>query len=750
MEVRVQRSLSELAAPLRDVSRWNRLLSLPSDRRSGYLSFVEPACAVRDALSSGERVALREPVLALRDDWSSAAPGLLGAEEAARRLRRLDDLARDIDEETGVSPLMLGLGLVLWRDGERVRVAPLMLCPVVLDGLPEAPSLRRAGVPVGNPVLFDRLGIDPDRLRPDPLTWTAEDLAGHGVVSVTPVAVLGLFDVVRYRQWQRLDARRDPRLVRDPRILGLLSGGREGSWRQLAEPTSAGATRMVASLDRSQELVVQASRAGLDLVVQGGPGTGKTQAIVHILGNALRDGRTVLFLSGRQSAFRSARERLKRFVPEACWLALYGPECSTSVVAGRLGVAPGETVLDTARRATRRPPLVMATPTSYAAHLPADWIFDLLVVDEASLVPLAEALPAVAACRQIVICGDSQQMQKDPPLWVLFDPDNPYVPAPTLLDAAEAAGAPRTRLTHHYRSLHPTLMHYTNRMFHRGLMRMSVSPVADRERGLRLVTLDGTFDGRALTNAAEAEAVIDELARHVATGSTASVGVIAMTMQQRDLIRRRIAERGLDLEPVSRTAPVLVADYNGVQGEERDVILISLTFGRRPGNGAWPTSYGALSLPGGEKRLAVIMSRARERMVVFASFPAESIDASLAAGHSALLTYLMSAARQHEDDPRPYKGVLSGVLDRNSWQGFDLGNAIKVVSGRTGRTLAAIYVTGVIDALTERSEIAQYRNAGWLVLEVDIAEAEAAAADDKHLAALCSRLWRQQRTPVAT
>ncbi|GAA0278878.1 hypothetical protein LNAOJCKE_2275 [Methylorubrum aminovorans] len=314
----VQRSLEELAAPLRDVSRWNRLLSLPSDRRSGYLGFAESARSVRDALSRSKRVAFSEPVLTLRNDWSSAEPGTLDADEALRRMVRLDGLARDIDEETGVSPLMLGLGLVLWRDGERVRIAPLMLCPVILDGVPEGPGLRRAGVPVANPVLLDRLEIDPACLPSDPLTWRAEDLAGHGVVSVSPVAVLGIFDVVRYRQWERLDARRDPRLAKDPRVQALLTGEGAGVWSGAAKRALSREARMATSLDRSQAVVLEASRQGSDLAVQAGPGTGKTQTIVHILGNAVRDRRTVLFLSGRQSAFRSALARLDGLLSYGC------------------------------------------------------------------------------------------------------------------------------------------------------------------------------------------------------------------------------------------------------------------------------------------------------------------------------------------------------------------------------------------------------------------------------------------------
>ncbi len=310
-------SLEALAAPLRDLGRTNRLVALPSDRRSGYVSFAAPARSVWERLSRGDRVSFSDPVLAARRDWSDPHPCVLEPGDVGSRLVRLDGLARDMAEESGVSPLMLGLGLVAWRDGEAVRLAPLALCPVVLDGVPGDPGLRGLGVPVVNPVILDRLEIDPRALPSDPLAWDRADLARFGVVDVVPVAVLGLFDLAAYRQWQRVSGREGARLERDARVTRLLSRGRSGTWSS----GGRGLTRdpaLTVSLDRSQALVVRASRRGLDVAVEGGPGTGKTQTIAHVLGNALRDRRTVLFLSGRVSAFRAvlagwrARRRRRR------------------------------------------------------------------------------------------------------------------------------------------------------------------------------------------------------------------------------------------------------------------------------------------------------------------------------------------------------------------------------------------------------------------------------------------------------
>lgn len=747
-----QPRLEALAAPLRDLSRWNRLLSMPSDRRSGYLTFSEPVPAVWNALSSGAAIALGDAGLGVRDDWSNPTPVALDRAIVEQRLVRLDALSSDLAEETGISPLSLALGIVLWRDGERVRAAPLMHCPAMLEGEPGAWTLRRFGAPVLNPLLVDRLGIDVSRLLADPLMWRAADLAVYGVIEIAPVAVLGLFDLARYRLWQRVTSGVER------------SGPGAGAVRRLlAEPTGEPwpqklirrrmrrgkrSERLVSLLDRSQMMILLASRRGVNVVVEGGPGSGKTQAIVHIIGNAFRDRRTVLFLSGRQSAFRAVKERLWAKMTATAILDLCDTGWEPRLLVERIGVQPGETIQETLAKAGSRQTIVMATPASLAMHLPRGWSFDLLVVDEASLIPLVEALPAVAACRQLVICGDSQQMQRDPPLHVLFDRQAPHVPMPSLHDVALEAGLPVMRLNFHYRSRHPTLMHYTNRIFYDGRLRMSPGPDPDRELGFRAARIDGTFAWGTMTNAAEAEAVVDALARHVESGSEASVAIIALTMQQRDLIRRRIAERGVDCARISERESLLVADYNGVQGKERDVVFVSLTFGPATEGGAWPTSYGALSLPGGEKRLDVMMTRSRERTLVMTSFPRESIRVGLCLAHENLRAYLECLARPDRDEAMRYEGPLEAILQRSSFRGAKFGNAVGVIDTRTERYVAAIYLTGLTHPLIERSEIAQYENSGWLVIEMAAEAVERSVADLDLRGELAQQVWQACRPKI--
>ncbi|AYO84701.1 DUF4011 domain-containing protein [Methylobacterium brachiatum] len=742
------RALQELVLPLRDVSRWNRALFLPRDTNTGYLSFGHPARVVLESLSGIECVPFSDPRLVVREDWLGEERSALPTDQVEARLRRLEGLITDATDENGVSPLYLALGLAVWDHGDPAVkgavVAPLMFCPVVLEGMPDTRTLRRVGVPFVNPLLADRLGIDVSALSSDPLDWRAEDLAGYGVSKIASFAVLGLFDIARYRLWRRLDVRQDPDLIRHPHVLRLLAGDVD-PWPQATMREPRTPTMMSKAMDRAQAEGIDLSRCGANFAIQGGPGTGKTHVIAHILGNAAKDGRTVLLLSGRASAFRAVLSRLAGTGVESACLSVFGAECEPQRVADRLGVEPGQRVVETLDRLTSMPAIVMATPRSYAMHVPADWAFDLLVVDEASLVPLAEGLPALAACDQVVICGDSQQMQKDVPLYEMFSLERPWVPQPTLLDAAVDASLPVLTLMHHYRSRHPALMHIANWISYDAVMRISPTPFPDRPSPFSCRQVAGSFDWETLTNAVEAEAIVDEIARHIASGSTASVGVIAMTMQQRDLIRRRIAEREFDLSTITGGESLLVADFNSIQGEERDVILVGMTFGPRPGETAWPTSYGALSLPGGEKRLNVIMTRSRERMLLLTSFPKESIDAARAIAHSNLFSFMLNAERAYRDDPLPHDGVLAEVFHENAWQALSLGSVVGAFDRDTRRFLMAIYVTGDLDDLTERSEMAQLRNSGWRIEAMSRDELAALADDWAGRLELARRLRWQYR-----
>jgi hypothetical protein len=721
--------LPDLAALYSSAERGNRLLEMKPDARTGYLSFAYPADVVRAELASGETVRLGAGHLQVQAEWCGTDLIPLDPDLSLARAARLSRLARETAENTGLSALTIAYGIAFYGPGDLKLAAPLAVCPVALSHDGEAFYLRRTGIPEWNKELLAVLGVDDASLPIDPLAWEPTAHKAAGIDTILPIATLGIFDLARHRHGRRLDPRQDRDLLEHPQVRRLLEGRTEPVWPQQPWRMVTTPTQMTASLDRSQADVVDASREGLSFVVEGGPGTGKTQTISHILINAAADGRSVLFLTGRLSAFRSALTRLGS-VADDC-LQLYGVDCDPARIAAWCGTELGSTVRETLEciDADAHPCVVMATPATYVTHVPPEWGFDLLVVDEASLIPLASALPALAACTQIIICGDPNQMQRDPQPWVLFDREKPYVQPATLIDAAIAAGMPKATLTHHYRSRHPRLMHVSNRLSYGGRMWMCPSPSTDHNLGFFASRVDGTFDRKAMTNFVEAKAIVEEIERYTATGGRGSIGVITMTQQQRDLVRGLVTGRGLDCGKGAEGEELLIADYNGVQGEERDVILISMTFGRRPGEGAWPMSFGAISMPGGEKRLNVIMTRARERMVLFTSFPKEAVEPSRCAGHANLYTYMLAAERAYCDEGEPWHdGIVSSHVS-GQYEAMLFGNAIGLRKPKTDHFVAVLYITGRTDELTERSEIAQYRKLGWILVELSQDELTAAHQD---------------------
>lgn len=735
--------LLRLAASYQQTQKGNRLLDLPPDARTGYISFALQADIVRASLASGETMPLGEAHLQAREDWCEKTPTLLHRDAILGRAGRLYGLANQTMEDTGLSALTLVYGIAFYEQGDHKYAAPLSLCSAKLTENEGGYLLRRTDVPEWNEDLLAVLGLSQTDLPVDPLAWDDIDYRALGIAAILPVAILGTFDLARHRHRSRIDPRQDSALTNHLQVRRLIEGETDTVWPQQNWSTIATPTLMTASLDRSQADVVDASREGLSFVVEGGPGTGKTQTIIHILTNAAVDGRSVLFISGRPIALRSALMRLGS-VAECC-LRLFDEDCDPDGVAASCGVEPGTSVRATLERldVNVHPSIVMATPATYVTHVPPSWGFDLLVVDEASLIPLAAALPAVAACTQIIICGDPNQMQRDPPPWVMFDRDRPYVQPVTLVDAAISAGMPRATLTHHYRSAHPRLMHSTNRISYGGRMWMCPSPASDNTLGFFAASVDGIYDPKTATNPIEADAIVTDILRHKEAGGKASIGVIVMTQQQRDLIRRRVAELGLDTEQYPGEEDLLIADYNGVQGEERDIIFIGMTFGRRQGEDAWPMSFGPVSMPGGEKRLTVIMTRARQRMTLFTSFPKEAIDPARCLGHANLYAYMVTAERTYCDDPvRWINGLISTEIG-GTYDIYLLGNAYGFRRSTNQNYDAALYITGRTDELTEKSEIKQYTKSGWIVVEATRSEFEEAHRKISLAAELNGRVKRK-------
>jgi len=303
-------------------------------------------------------------------------------------------------------------------------------------------------------------------------------------------------------------------------------------------------------------------------------------------------------------------------------------------------------------------PVFMMSPMSVATYLePGALEFDLVVFDEASQVKVADAVGAILRGKQVVVVGDTKQM---PPTdffskSIEFDDDEAEATLTadieSILGLFLAKGAPERMLRWHYRSRHESLISVSNQEFYDNRLMIFPSPgVNPTAEGLKLVHLSDTYydRGGSRSNPLEAKAIAQAVMDHARQRPQLTLGVVAFSTAQRDAIlnelelaRRAHPQCEHFFGPNDANEPFFVKNLENVQGDERDVILISIGYGRTQA-GRLSMSFGPLNRPGGERRLNVLISRARLAMSVFSNFTADDMETHAASsfGVRALKSFL--------------------------------------------------------------------------------------------------------------
>lgn len=291
---------------------------------------------------------------------------------------------------------------------------------------------------------------------------------------------------------------------------------------------------------------------------------------------------------------------------------------------------------------SRLTPCLLMSPLSIAQYLPAETSdFDVVIFDEASQIPVWDAIGAMARGRQVIMVGDPKQL---PPTSFFdraesdIDDADVETELESILEECIGANLPTMKLSWHYRSRHESLIAFSNYRYYGGDLVTFPSPVTnDRAVSFHLAAAGLYERGASRTNKPEAKALVEDLiARLKSPGFTESgqtIGVVTFNAEQQRLIEDLLdAERRKDpsIEPhFADTAlePVFVKNLESVQGDERDIMYFSITYG--PGiDGTMPMTFGPMNQQGGERRLNVAITRARQELRVFGSFRPEKMDLS--------------------------------------------------------------------------------------------------------------------------
>lgn len=278
-------------------------------------------------------------------------------------------------------------------------------------------------------------------------------------------------------------------------------------------------------------------------------------------------------------------------------------------------------------------PVMLMSPLSVAQYIDMNGPkFDIVIFDEASQMQTSEAIGSIARAKTVVIVGDPKQM---PPTNFFTlnttDEENADIDdLESILDDCISLSMPTRHLGWHYRSKHESLIAFSNGNYYDGKL-ITFPSADDMKSHVTWQKVEGYYDyGKTRTNTAEAEAITDEVINRLYCEPGHSIGIVAFSRQQSNLIEDILAEKlshhpELEKQNQQSVEPLFVKNLENVQGDERDVILLSVGYGPDK-DGNVSMNFGPLNKAGGERRLNVAISRARYEMKVFSTLTPEQID----------------------------------------------------------------------------------------------------------------------------
>ena len=349
-------------------------------------------------------------------------------------------------------------------------------------------------------------------------------------------------------------------------------------------------------------------------------------------------------------------------------------------------------------------PCFMMGPQAVAQYLtPGLTKFDLVIMDEASQLKPEEAIGSIARGGQLVVVGDPKQLPPTSFFSRMSDDsdgrDDQFTTtgAESILDVCSSHFRPTRSLRWHYRSQHHSLIAFSNHTFYRGNLVIFPSPYAQGgELGVRAVYLaDATYENQ--TNLREARRVVDAIVEHIATRPNESLGIVTLNIKQRDLIAELVEERLKSIRDAdafrehwaTEGQPLFIKNLENVQGDERDAIIISTTFGKPPGSSVVRQNFGPISRHGGWRRLNVLFTRAKRSIVLYTSLRPEDIvmDGATPDGTKALRSYLEyarsgSLTTVEETNREPDSDFEVSVMEMLKSRGYEVTPQLGVAGYR--------------------------------------------------------------------
>jgi len=326
--------------------------------------------------------------------------------------------------------------------------------------------------------------------------------------------------------------------------------------------------------------------------------------------------------------------------------------------------------------------------------------FDIVMFDEASQLRLEDTLPAILKGKQIIIAGDEHQMppsnyfskvfdgliededdiEEESNAQTKIDKDDILLDCESLIDFGAQLNFQKKFLDFHYRSRHPFLIDFSNYAFYN--QRLKPIPNNFDYIPIKYIQVNGTFSDH--TNEAEAEmvlSIIDKNINRFPNGEYPTVGIASFNIAQRNLIKSKILQRQKFSKYEEFNAKVqeleekgmFVKNLENIQGDERDVIILSTTYGINK-DGKFAQRFGPINHSKGYKLLNVIITRAKYKIYCCSSIPEDIFmgyknyleDEGSNNKRSVIYAYLAYCKAVSEADNGSRLAVLSALAENTS------------------------------------------------------------------------------------
>jgi very-short-patch-repair endonuclease len=402
-------------------------------------------------------------------------------------------------------------------------------------------------------------------------------------------------------------------------------------------------------------------------------------------------------------------------------------------------------------------PCLLMSPLSIAQYFSTNTtLFDVVVFDEASQIPVWDAVGAIARGKQVVMVGDPKQL---PPTNFFnrtesdLDDEDIEGDLESILDECMGANIPTMNLSWHYRSRHESLIAFSNHHYYGGSLVTFPSPFTE-DHAVSFHYIKGVYEkGGARINKPEAMALVADLINKLKSPgfseSKLTIGVVTFNSEQQSLIEDLLDdERRKDpsIEPhfaEIELEPIFVKNLESVQGDERDIMYFSVTYGPDLA-GVTSMNFGPMNRNGGERRLNVAITRARHELRVFSSLKPDQLNLARTQAHGVrdLKHFLEFAERgpralaeeisgSRDDFESPFEEAVASALARKGWElHTQIGvSTFRVDLGVVHPDRPGTYLTGIeCDGATyHRSATARdrdklreqvLRGLGWEILRV--------------------------------